>query len=129
MARAGTMTGLALAGIVLVGAALRFTGLADQSLWADETYTVDVLGGAGDFWGVPDQVRASEAAPPPYYLLAWVWVRVFGDGDAGLHSLSALFGTATIPVVYLAVRELATRRAALIAAALTACSPILVWYS
>jgi hypothetical protein len=123
-----TPTGLALAAIVVLGAVLRFTGLSDQSIWADELFTVNVVEGGG-FWEVPSRVAETEAAPAPYYMLAWVWGAVFGLSDADYRSLTALLGTITIPVVYLAVKELSSKRAALIAAALCACSPILVWYS
>jgi mannosyltransferase len=46
-----------------------------------------------------------------------------------LRSLSALLGVAAIPLFYAAARELADRRAALAAAALSATSPLLIWYS
>jgi uncharacterized membrane protein len=47
----------------------------------------------------------------------------------GLRSLSALFGTATVPVAYLVGRELIGRRAGLGLAAIVAVEPMLVWYS
>ena len=58
-----------------------------------------------------------------------MWARVFGYGEAGLRSLSALAGVATVPVAYGAARKLISTRAGLIAAALTACNPLLIWYS
>jgi len=123
-----TTPGPALAAIVLLGAALRFSDLSGQSIWTDELFTVRVVDGGG-FWDLPSRVADTEAAPAPYYLLAWIWAAVFGHGDAAFRALPALLGTITIPVVYLAVKELSSKRAALIGAALCACSPILVWYS
>ena len=71
-----------------------------------------------------------ESTPPLYYCVAWVWGHVFGLGPAGLKSLSALCGTLTIPIAYATARKLlANRRSALIVAALTACNPLLIWYS
>ena len=70
-----------------------------------------------------------EAQPPPYFILAWLWVKVFGDGEIGLRSLSALLGTLTIPVAYEAAKLVAGRRVAIAVGALTALSPPLVWYS
>jgi 4-amino-4-deoxy-L-arabinose transferase-like glycosyltransferase len=58
-----------------------------------------------------------------------VWARVFGYGEVGLRSLSALAGIALIPVVYGAGARLISRRAGVIAAALAACNPLLIWYS
>jgi uncharacterized membrane protein len=46
-----------------------------------------------------------------------------------LRSFSAVIGTATVPLVYLAGRELVSRRASLCAAALVTLCPFMVWYS
>jgi mannosyltransferase len=76
-----------------------------------------------------DAVGFSESAPPLYYALAWVWTQLTGTGPVGLRSLSALAGVATVPVAYLVGRELRGRRAGLLAAALVAVNPMLLWYS
>jgi hypothetical protein len=75
------------------------------------------------------RIPHSESTPPLYYLAAWVWVRVFGAGEAGLRSLSAVFGTATIVALALIARRVAGDRAGLAAAALCATNPLLIWYS
>jgi 4-amino-4-deoxy-L-arabinose transferase-like glycosyltransferase len=54
---------------------------------------------------------------------------VFGDHEAGLRSLSAVAGVLVVPVAYATGARLMTRRAGLIVAALTAFSPLLIWYS
>jgi len=75
-------------------------------------------------------VPRSESTPPLYYLVAWLWSRLFGTGEVGLRSLSALAGTASIAVVYLGAVSLPLpRRAGLIAAAIVAVSPVLIWFS
>jgi uncharacterized membrane protein len=71
----------------------------------------------------------SERTPPLYYVLEWIWSRVFGTAEAGLRSLSALFGTLTVLLAFVIARRIAGTRAGLIAASLAAVSPILVWYS
>jgi uncharacterized membrane protein len=71
----------------------------------------------------------SERTPPVYYVLEWAWSRVFGTSEAGLRSLSALFGTLTVLLAFVIARRIAGQRAGLIAASLAAVSPILVWYS
>ena len=120
-------TAFALAGVVALGAALRFGWDGTQSYWHDEGITAYLVGlTPGHMLRL---LPHSESTPPLYYCAAWVWARLFGVREAGLRSLSALVGTATVPVVYLIGRELASRRAALVAAALTATSPLLVWYS
>jgi hypothetical protein len=75
------------------------------------------------------EIPRTEATPYLYSVLAWAWGSVFGLGEVGLRSLSALAGTATIPVAYLAGTVLVSRRAGLIGAALVATNPFLVWYA
>ncbi|TMK40263.1 MAG: DUF2723 domain-containing protein [Actinobacteria bacterium] len=117
----------ALAGALGVAVLLRFATLHLQSFDFDELQTVRLLrGGFGDLLA---GIARDESTPPLYYIVAWGWCKLFGTGEVGLRSLSAVLGTVTIPVVYAIARELASRRAAIIAAALTATSPWLVWYS
>ena len=66
----------ALAGIVVLAAAVRFSTLGVQSYWLDESFTVHIVKlPLGDLWS---QVRTTEGSPPLYYYLAWPWSRVFG---------------------------------------------------
>ncbi len=113
--------------LTLLGALLRFPTLDRQSYWLDELVTASLLDrGLGD---VLHEIPRTEATPYVYYVVAWAWSSVFGLGEVGLRSLSALAGTATIPVAYGAGVVLASRRAGLVAAGLVATSPFLVWYS
>ena len=121
------MTLAIVAALTALGALVRFVSLGTQSYWYDEAVTVTLV--RDSFGGMLGGVRAHESTPPLYYALAWVWTRALGDGEVALRSLSALAGTATIPVAYLAAKLLVGRRAAVVVAALTALSPALVWYS
>ena len=119
----------ALIGITAVAALVRFASLDLQSFDHDEAVTAarvirpnlfDTLSIVGD----------SERSPPLYYLLIWAWSKIFGTGEVGLRSLSALVGTLTVPVAYAAAATLgSSRRVALFAAAFVALNPYLVWYS
>jgi mannosyltransferase len=122
-----------LAALTLLAAVLRFATLGEQSFWYDEAYTpVHVLhSGLG---ATLHSVVHTENTPPLWYLIAWVDVRIFGDGAIALRFPSALAGVATVPVVWaicqrLAGRFGAGRRAAIIAAAIVAVDPLFVWYS
>lgn len=118
----------ALAGLTALGLAVRFASLGVQSYHHDEVITAARVV-PGGFVHMLREVKASESNPPLYYVLAWGWAKLFGVGEVGLRSLSALFGAATVPVAYLIGRELASRRAGLIAAAIAAVNPMLIWYS
>ena len=118
----------AVVGLTALAAALRFSTLGLQSYRHDEAVTA----GRVLFASLPrtmHEVWAGESTPPLYYLLAWLWSHLFGVREAGLRSLSALFGTATVPLAYLVGRELIGRRAGLAVAAIVAVEPMLVWYS
>jgi mannosyltransferase len=118
-----------LGGLLLLGAVLRFATLDLQSYRYDEAVTVGrVL--HPSLFDTLSAVPRSESTPPLYYALAWGWSRVFGSGEIGLRSFSALAGTASIGVVYLAALALPLRRrAGLVAAAIVAVNPVLIWFS
>ncbi len=159
----------AVAGLTALAAAIRFFYIGHQGFWFDEGNTALLVSRSpGVMLGLIPQ---SESTPPFYYCVAWVWVRIFGDHEAGLRSLSALAGVLTVPVAYAATVKLVSgwsggsrvrpgasaiggaglitagprsrraigawraaaitpaQRAGVIAAALTACSGLLIWYS
>ncbi len=117
-----------LAGIIGGAALVRFATLGHQSYDHDEAVTAwRVL--RGDLGGTLHVVSVNERSPPLYYVLAWLWSRVFGTGEIGLRSMSAVFGCLTVPAAFLAAREVSSARAGLVASALVALNPYLVWYS
>jgi hypothetical protein len=117
----------AVAALTVLGAVLRLYRLGHQGFWFDEGNTALLVHfSPGRMLGLIPQ---TESTPPLYYCVAWVWARIFGYGEVGLRSLSAVAGVALIPVVYGAGASLVSRRAGVIAAALAACSPLLIWYS
>jgi predicted membrane-bound mannosyltransferase len=118
---------LPLAALTVAAAVLRFATLGQQSYWNDEAVSVFLL--RRPFGGMLHHV-ASESTPPLYYVLGWPWIRLFGSSEIALRSLSALIGTAMVPVAYAAALSLLRRRhAALAVAALVTVSPFLVYYS
>lgn len=113
--------------LTALGMALRLPTLDRQSFWLDELVTVLLLDrGLGD---VLAEIPRTEATPFVYYVVAWAWGSVFGLGEVGLRLLSAIAGTAVIPVAYAAAVGLVSRRAGIVAAGLVATNPLLVWYS
>ena len=116
------------AALAAAGAAIRFLPLGVQSFHHDEVITVmRVI--PGSFGHMLHEVRVSESNPPLYYALAWGWTKVFGSGEVGIRSLSALLGTLTVPLGYPIGRQLASRRTGLLLTALLALNPMLIWYS
>lgn len=126
-AGASTGTWLVLACLTLLGAALRFWRIGHQGYWYDEGVTVSLL--HDSFGHMLGSLPHSEGTPPVYYVIGWVWARIFGFAEAGVRSLSAVAGVLVIPAMYCIGAKLVSRRAGLIAAALTAFNPFLIWYS
>lgn len=113
--------------LTVVAAALRFSLLAQQGFWFDEANTAQLVHySPGVMFTL---IKHYESTPPLYYCVAWVWARIFGYGAAGLRSLSALAGVLVVPVAFGAGAKLMSKRAGVIAAALTAFSPLLFWYA
>lgn len=116
-----------LGAILVSGLALRFATLAEQSLWFDEGLTRNLV--VAPFGRMVSGLVDTETNPPLYYVLTYLSVHVVGAHEVGLRLVSALAGTATIPVAFMAGREVASGRAGLWAAGLVAVNPMLVWFS
>ena len=115
------------AAITVVGAALRLVVLQD-SLFADELSTYWVVSEHG-LGGVISTVHSdAEITPPLYFVLAWLTTRLDLTAEM-LRAPSFLAGVAAIPLVYRVGARTVGRTAALVAAAITALSPFMVYYS
>src|SRR5436305_1742472 len=113
----GSRAMLAVIALTVIAALLRFWRLGHQGFWFDEGNTALLVQfSPGKMLGLIPQ---SESTPPLYYCVAWVWSRVFGHTEVGLRSLSAILGVATVPLAYVAGVKLISRRAGVIACALT----------
>lgn len=74
-------------------------------------------------------MRATEVAPPAYYLLLHFWIRVLGsDSVWTMRLLSVLGGIALVAAVWWLGRLVAGNAVALLAALMTALSPLAVEY-
>ena len=117
--------------LTLTALAVRLIGIGMRPLWLDEAYSAWFSArGWHELWTV---VPTYETHPPFYYSLLKLWRSAFGGSAVALRFPSILAGTATVPIVMLAARELdrmrPTRRPLLlmgIAGFLAACGPTLV---
>ncbi len=114
---------VALAAIAAVGLALRLWRLGEQSFWYDEAQTLFVA-------RFPYAEIVQRAYRPPlYHFLLHIWSALVPGSEFALRLPSALFGAAVPLLTYLVAARLYSRRAGLVAAALAAISPTLVFYS
>jgi mannosyltransferase len=105
---------LALTGVTVVAALIRFLGLTRQSLWVDEASTIAFT--QRGLHGMVSLLLDYEANALLYYLLVYP-VTLLDEGLAPLRAVSALAGVLAIPALWWAARLLVPRPAALIACA------------
>lgn len=115
----------ALTALVAIGIGLRL--LVTRGLWLDEV--TSLLQVQKSFGGMITDLRFSDVHPPAFHVLLWGWVRIAGTGDLAVRIPGIVLGTALIPLLYAAGRQLYDRRAGLVAAAIGTVAPILVWYA
>jgi hypothetical protein len=118
---------LIVAALTTIGVALRLV-VAHQSLFGDEISTHWIVS-RSDLWGVISTVHTdAEITPPLSFVATWLTTRI-DFAPEFLRAPSLIAGAATVPLVYLLGLRTVGRRAALVATALTALSPFMVFYS
>ncbi len=117
----------------VVGVLLRLR-IAHQTLFADELSTYWIVTGRslGGVWSIVGHRypwgATTEISPPLYFMAAWLTTQL-GHAAELVRGPSLLAGALSIPVIYLLGRRTVGRRAALVATALTALSPFMIYYS
>jgi hypothetical protein len=117
---------LLVAGLTLLAGAFHLLSQSQRPVWLDEACT---------YWTV--QVNAADllhgaradGTPPLYFLIVSAVAHLFGSREIMLRLPSIVAATALVPAIYLVARRFTSRRAAVIAAALTAISPIVHYYA
>jgi 4-amino-4-deoxy-L-arabinose transferase-like glycosyltransferase len=118
-----------LTAILLIAAMLRLFQLGQSSLWYDEVVTMRLARtkDPAHLLRLLQQIDATRA--PLHPLLLQCWIFLFGDSDLAGRSLSALCGILTVAMVHWVGRQAFDMKTGLWAAWLSACSPLLVYYS
>lgn len=111
--------------IVILGGILRFYRLDFQSLWLDEglQYYVANNNSVREIF-----IQTRSFHPPLSFLINHAFLRI-QESDLFLRLPSALFGIASLPILYILAEELTSRRVALFSTFVLAISPFHIWYS
>jgi uncharacterized membrane protein len=115
--------------ILAFAAILRFVGLGHKQLWLDEVIQAIHTSPQLSLREVLSGVTYDRGAAPLDYIIQHYLVRLVGTSTYNLRFQAALFGTITVLLVYILVRRLLGRNAALISAALYAVYPLHHHYS
>jgi 4-amino-4-deoxy-L-arabinose transferase-like glycosyltransferase len=122
MRRAGVAVALA----TVLAAVLRIADLGGKSFWLDEAFSVALA--RAPWPSFVSVLRTSEANMGLYYLILRLWLRL-GLTESSVRLMSAVFGIATIPVVYALGARLFGPRAGIAAAFVLALDPVHVAFS
>jgi predicted membrane-bound mannosyltransferase len=119
------LASLALALIWIAAVVFRLSDLATRDLWTDEAWVA-----LAALKSTPSAALAAGQSTPPFYMLTvWAVAHLLSSQEWALRSLSFAFGVGTLLIFWLLVRRLASRPVALLALALVAFSPIMVYSS
>jgi hypothetical protein len=113
--------------ITLIGGFLRVLLLSHKGMWLDETFSVWLANHS-----VADMLQwiaRIDQHPPLYYLLLHYWIARNGDTPYYVRLLSALFGTVTIPIIYLIGKRISGTVVGLAAAVFLALSPFNIYFA
>jgi hypothetical protein len=113
----------AIAGCMALAAALRFVGLASQSLWIDEIYSAEMIR-----WPLDVILRVQDGHPPLFALLHLA-VAGFVDSDLAGRLIAATAGVLAVGLLAQLASETWDTRTGWVAGVLLAVSPLHVWYS
>jgi mannosyltransferase len=113
--------------LTLAAAVLRISFIDSKSLWLDEAFTAHrVMLPLSELLKVIIHGRMNMSL---YYLVVAGWASVAGSSEFMLRLPSVLFGTATVPLVYVLGAELWGRRTGLIAATLVTVNATSIQYA
>ena len=113
--------------MVLVGSFLRFYMLGSESIWLDEAASLQYA--EENVLKLFSGEIHDPGNPSLYYLLLHFWIQLFGVGEVGLRSLSAVFGILGIPLIYMLGRKLFDAETGLMAAFLLSVSSFHIYFS
>ena len=66
---------------------------------------------------------------PLYFFVLHFWMKLFGDSEVAMRTLSFIFGISSVPLVYTAAKKITSTVTSLFATAVVAVSPLLVLFS
>jgi len=113
--------------ITLVGGVLRILLLGTKGMWLDETVSVWLAN--QNVGNMLHWIVKIDPHPPLYYILLHYWIAHYGDTPNYVRLFSALFGTATIPIIYLIGKRMSGAVVGLAAATLQALSPFNIYFA
>ena len=121
------LVSLSVCALTALAAVLRLLGLGHESIWYDETCTLDLA--RSGYLDMLTGRKLEPSNPAGYFMLLRAWMEMLGSHSIETaRSFSAVMGALSVPAVWLLARAVgATTRTGLLACLLVAISPPLVY--
>lgn len=107
--------------LLVVGAGLRLYRLGTESYWLDEVASINLIA-SRSLVAVLIEVPVTDRHPPLYYVILKGWTMVAGVSEAATRTPAALFGIASLPLLYAVATRLYDQQMGLLSTALFAFS-------
>jgi len=117
--------------VITISIFSRFFLLQNQSLWFDEGWSLalsDATSLQENFYKIQNR-EAGDKYQTLYYLLLFLWRSLFGESEFAIRSLSALFGVASVIIVYFTCLNIYGKKHAFWSSLILAVSSFSVFYS
>ncbi len=113
--------------ILGAGLILRLIGL-NQSLWLDEGINI-MAAKSFSLFGMVTQYAIADFHPPGWFVILWVWGKLFGYSEISVRLPSVIFGVLTMYITYLLGKKIVSKNLGLLAALLLCINPLHIYYS
>ena len=113
--------------ILLLAFALRMMNISQTRMWGDEGFSV--YSASRDLYAITFELKDVDPHPPLYYYLLHFYLPLGGFSELSIRFFSAIFGTATVALIYSIGKRMFDKRTGALAAAILAMAPFAVHYS
>ncbi len=113
--------------LIIIGAFLRIYKLSFQSYWYDEAVTVIRVLDSDFFHSLKTGFGVGD--PPLYEFILHFWEKLFGSNEVSSRGFSSILSIATIPLMYLTVKEFFDNKTAIFSIILVTFSAYHIYYA
>ncbi|HEY3373958.1 MAG TPA: glycosyltransferase family 39 protein [Candidatus Aquicultor sp.] len=118
---------IALLATLLMGTIARIYHLSTASLWFDEAFSVRVS--SMSFTNMLQEIIRTDFNPPLHFIILHYWMKLFGNSEASIRCLSAIFGIAAVYMMYRLGKYLFNKEIGIMSALLLALSRPNIYFS
>lgn len=112
--------------LIILGAFLRIYKLSFQSYWLDEARSILLL--LSDYFF--QALKSGFSGDPPLCeFILYFWIKLFGHSEVSTRIFSSIFSIATLPLMYLAVKEFFDNKTAIFSTLLLSFSAYHIYYA